>query len=165
VKSIDQLTELMQFFISRKGRLQAFRFSDPFDYKSCALNEIPRSTDQIIGQGDGSQTIFQLTKTYQDETINSIRPITKPIRPITKPILDSVLIAVNGELLSPSEFSVDALSGRVTFISAPEAGTIISAGFEFDCVVRFDTDQLDMTLEDFGAGQLRSLPLVELPYA
>jgi uncharacterized protein (TIGR02217 family) len=53
----------------------------------------------------------------------------------------------------------------VTFISAPEAGTIISAGFEFDCVVRFDTDQLDMTLEDFGAGQLRSLPLVELPYA
>lgn len=158
IKSVEQLTELMQFFISRKGRLYAFRFRDPFDYKSCSVDESPNATDQTIGQGDGVQTIFQLIKTYHDGSNSLTRPISKPAQ-------NSVVIALNGALVALSEYSVDGLTGEITFTSPPDASVVISAGFEFDCVVRFDTDQLDMTLEDFGAGQLRSLPLVELPYA
>lgn len=158
VKSVEQLTELMQFFLTRKGRLHSFRFLDPFDNTSSLTSDPPTATDQIIGQGDGMRTEFQLTKSYADDAHNVNRPITKPEA-------DTVKIALNGQEISLTEFTVDSLTGVVTFTTPPESGTLISAGYKFDCVVRFDTDFLDMTLEDFGAGQLRSLSLVELPYA
>lgn len=154
VKSRAQLSELIQFFISRKGKLYSFRFSDPFDNDSCSIERTPSNLDQTLGQGDGETTVFQLIKNYDGL-----------IRPITKPLENSVLVAVNGQAVLPSDFTIDLLTGIVTFAEPPDPGATITAGFSFDTVVRFDTDFLDMTLEDFGTGQMRSLPLVELPYA
>ena len=51
---------------------------------------------------------------------------------------------------------------RQTFNVPPVSGAIISAGFEFDVQVRFDTDQLDLALEAFGAGQAANIPLIEV---
>lgn len=154
VKSREQLSEIIEFFISRKGRLHSFRFSDPFDNRSCSIERTPSSLDQVLGQGDGETSEFQLIKRYDDL-----------IRPITKPLENSVFIAVDGVAVLPSEISTNLLTGQVILSTPPEPGTTITAGFLFDTVVRFDTDNLDMMLEDFGAGQMRSLPLVELPYA
>lgn len=154
VKSKTQLTEIMRFFHARKGRLHSFRFSDPFDNRSCSIDRTPSELDQLLGQGDGETTEFQLIKDYDGL-----------IRPVTKPLENSVLIALDGQSVSPSNFTIDDLTGIVTFLAPPSLGATITAGFLFDTVVRFDTDFLDMTLEDFGAGQLRRLPMVELPYA
>ncbi len=158
IKSIEQLSELKQFFIERKGRLYSFRFLDPFDNRSCGVLQTPHATDQYIAIGDGQQTTFQLSKSYSADDTDVSRPITKPHD-------NSVLIAINSIVLNATNFTVDSLTGQVTLAAPPASGDIITAGFMFDTVVRFDTDFLDMTLEDFGAGQLRSLPLVELPYA
>ena len=49
-----------------------------------------------------------------------------------------------------------------TFASAPAPGTAITAGFEFDVPVRFDTDSLSINLANFAAGEVPSLPLVEV---
>ena len=38
----------------------------------------------------------------------------------------------------------------------------ITAGFAFDVPVRFDTDHLVLSLSAFEAGQLPSVPLVEV---
>jgi uncharacterized protein (TIGR02217 family) len=38
----------------------------------------------------------------------------------------------------------------------------VSAGFEFDVPVRFDTDFLDINLSAFRAGDIPSIPLVEI---
>ena len=154
IKSTKQLSEIMQFFISRKGRLHSFRFSDPFDNTSCSIERTPSNLDQPLGFGDGETTEFQLVKLYGEQ-----------IRPITKPLEDSVLLAANGQAIEASEFRVSALTGIVIFAAPPTSGTVLTAGFSFDTVVRFDTDFLDMILEDFGAGQLQNLPMVELPYA
>ncbi len=154
VKSKQQLFELMQFFISRKGRLHSFRFSDPFDNRSCSIERTPSNLDQTLGQGDGETTKFQLVKDYDGLA-----------RPITKPLENSVMIGVDGQSVSPPDVAIDYLTGIITFVSPPTPGAVLTAGFSFDTVVRFDTDFLDMTLEDFGAGQMRSLPMVELPYA
>lgn len=156
IKTSQQISELNEFFISRKGRLHSFRFKDPFDCLSCDLNKSPSALDQIIGYGDGVERSFQLIKTYDDQ--NSPRLIKKPQE-------GSVLIAIDGAEVGQPEFFVDLMAGVVTFTTAPALGAEITAGYIFDIVVRFDTDSLDMTLEDYGAGVLQSIPLVEVLHA
>ena len=42
------------------------------------------------------------------------------------------------------------------------AADAITAGFEFDVPVRFDTDHLDINLTSFAAGEIPAIPLVEV---
>ena len=50
----------------------------------------------------------------------------------------------------------------VTFAAAPAASVAITAGFEFDVPVRFDTDMLDVTLDFERLGSITSIPLIEV---
>jgi uncharacterized protein (TIGR02217 family) len=54
-------------------------------------------------------------------------------------VAGTVRIALDGVELA-SGWSVDATTGIVTFAAAPGAGVAITAGFEFDVPVRFDSD-------------------------
>jgi uncharacterized protein (TIGR02217 family) len=155
IRSQQDLIALQSFFMARKGRLHSFRFRDPFDHLSCAHAEEISPSDQSLGLGDGQTVSFQLLKTYEGNNVP---------RPITKPDAPSVVMAVNGVEVSSSDFTVDDGTGLVTFNTAPLSGATITAGFAFDCVVRFDTDALDISLEDFGAGVISAIPLVELLY-
>lgn len=145
---LDALQELVDFFEARGGRLCGFRFRDALDDRSCAVGGMPSATDQRIGTGDGVATRFQLVKAYNDHQ-----------RRILKPVTGSVLVAVDGVA---AEFSVDETTGEVTLDAAPASGAVVTAGYRFDCPVRFDTDRLDVTLEGFGAGKALRVPLVEL---
>jgi uncharacterized protein (TIGR02217 family) len=58
--------------------------------------------------------------------------------------------------------AVDATTGIVTFGAAPSAGVAITAGFEFDVPVRFDSDALDVTLDLERLGSITSIPLLEI---
>jgi len=159
VKSVDELYDLIEFFEARFGQLHSFRFRDPLDYKSCKPDEDISPTDEIIGTGDGVTENFRLIKTYSDAA-----GIYK--RRITKPVLETVKIALNGTEIPASEFSVDELKGVVIFTAPPPPEASITAGFEFDVPVRFDTEHLDVSLEAFGAGQAINIPLIEvLDYA
>jgi hypothetical protein len=44
----------------------------------------------------------------------------------------------------------------------PPEGVAITAGFEFDVPVRFDTDVLDVTLDIERLGSITSIPLLEI---
>ena len=46
--------------------------------------------------------------------------------------------------------------------AAPGAGVLVTAGFEFDVPVRFDTDRLDVTWDLDRLGSIASIPLVEV---
>ena len=61
-----------------------------------------------------------------------------------------------------SGYTVDHATGLVTFSAPPVSGTTISAGFEFDVPVRFDTDMLDVTLDIERLGSITSIPLIEV---
>jgi len=50
----------------------------------------------------------------------------------------------------------------VTFATAPLSGRVISADFAFDVPVRFDTDRLSATLEDYGVHSWMDIPLIEV---
>lgn len=149
VRSLDDAATLTAFFEGRRGRLYGFRFRDFTDFKSCAPSGVVAPTDQPLGVGDGEAVAFALTRTYADLA-----------RPIAKPVAGTVRVAVDGE--ETAAFTVDVTTGVVTFDAPPGAGAILTAGFEFDVPVRFDTDRIDVTLESFEAGRIVAVPLIEL---
>jgi len=154
VKTLDDLHSVIAFFEARMARLYGFRLKDFSDYKSCSPGADVTPLDQTIGTGDGSTTTFQLSKTYTSGSASWQRIIKKPVAA-------TIRVALNGtEQLSG--FSVDTTTGIVTFTSAPGAGVSVTAGFEFDTPVRFDTDQLSINLADFAAGEIPSVPIVEI---
>jgi uncharacterized protein (TIGR02217 family) len=152
VRTLDDLYAVLEFFEARAGRLYGFRFKDFSDFRSAAPGAALTPLDQDIGSGDGATTIFALSKTY-------ISGAGRWTRAIPKPVAGTVRVALAGTEIT-SGFSCDG--GLVSFDIAPGAGVAITAGFEFDCPVRFDTDALSINLASFQAGELASIPLIEV---
>jgi uncharacterized protein (TIGR02217 family) len=158
IRSLADLYDVIAFFEARRGSLHGFRFRDPFDMKSGRPDVTPDLTDQAIGTGDGVMRLFQLQKAYGEGDDAYFRPVTKPVA-------GTVRIAVGGvEREEGADFTVDTLTGMVTFAEGqtPGAGQIVTAGFEFDVPVRFDTEQLSVSLAAFKAGQIPTIPLIEI---
>jgi uncharacterized protein (TIGR02217 family) len=158
VKSLDDLYAVIAFFEERRGRLHSFRWRDPTDWKSCAPEGTSSALDQAIGTGDGATSTFQLKKTYG----SAFNPW---VREIAKPVAGTVLIAVAGVVQTPTtDFTVDPTTGLVTFELGhiPAVDAAITAGFEFDVPVRFDTDRLEINVQGFRHGAIPSIPIVEI---
>lgn len=154
IRRADHLAAVVAFFEARNGRLHGFRFKDWGDHKSCLPSGTPAPTDQMIGTGDGTTTAFQLVKRYASGSQSWVRNIAKPVA-------GSVIVALNGAPQA-SGWSVDATTGVITFTTAPGSGVAVTAGFEFDVPVRFDTDVLDVTLDLERLGSITSIPLLEI---
>ena len=154
VRRADDLAAVVAFFEARNGRLHGFRFKDWSDYRSGPPSQTPSPLDQPIGVGDGAATAFQLSKRYTSGAQAWMRTIAKPVAGTVRVALDGA------EQLSG--WSVDVATGVVSFASAPGPGVAVTAGFEFDVPVRFDSDALDVTLDVERLGSITSIPLVEI---
>ncbi|WP_201830338.1 DUF2460 domain-containing protein [Microvirga zambiensis] len=156
IRTLDALHGVIAFFEERRGRLYGFRFRDRTDWRSGPPSREPTPLDQRIGTGNGVERNFLLVKSYG----SSFAPYS---RPIAKPVGGTVRVAVNGvEQAVGTQFNCDPATGLVTFVVAPPAGNIITAGFAFDVPVRFDTDELDIDLSTFEAGGIPQIPLIEI---
>lgn len=156
VKSLTDMQAVLGFFQERRGRFHSFRWRDPFDHSSASVDAEILPTNSQIGVGDGSETQVQLSKTYG----SSFDP---DVRAISKPVADTVRVAVAGsELTEGADFSVDFATGLITLSSAPAVDAVITAGFGFDVEVRFDSDELDMVLASFEAGEVPHVPVIEV---
>lgn len=154
VKSLAALAGVVAFFEERRGRLYGFRWRDRLDHSSAAPDAEVTATDQRLGVGDGARTEFQLLKTYG--------AVHAPYeRPIQKPLAGSVQVAVAGIAVGTG-VTVDLATGIVSFAAPPPSGAAVTAGFLFDVPVRFDTDRLDIDLSAFAAGEIPSIPVVEI---
>jgi uncharacterized protein (TIGR02217 family) len=156
VRSVGDLYAVLAFFEARAGQFHGFRFRDPVDHKSGAPAAAVAAGDQVIGTGNGSTATFQLVKRYADAGGEAVRVIEKPVA-------GSVLVSAAGSLVPAADYTVNHVTGVVTFKPGkiPASGTI-RAGFEFDVPVRFDTDRIDIDLAQFDAGRIPSIPLVEI---
>jgi len=153
LRSLDDVAVLVAFFEARMGRLHGFRWKDWADYKSCPPSAAIRATDQQIGTGDGVQRSFPLTKRYASAGSSYLRPIRKPVA-------GSLRVAMDGREVTAWE--ADPAQGVVTFTAPPAVGVSITAGYEFDVPVRFDTDQIRTSVATFQAGEVPDVPVVEL---
>lgn len=155
LRSLDDMAALTAFFEARRGRLYGFRFRDFADCKSCAPGAAVGPLDQTLGEGDGMRTVFQLVKRYGDDDGALERRIAKPVE-------GTVRLAVDGVELTGPDVAFDPATGIVTLDAAPEAGAVVTAGFQFDTPVRFDADRIEVTLESFDAGRMAAVPLIEV---
>lgn len=153
LRSLDDVAVLVAFFEARHGRLHGFRWKDWSDYKSCPPSATVSATDQQIGTGDGETRRFPLVKSYA--SAGSVY-----LRPIAKPVAGTLRVAVEGREIAAWE--VDPATGAVTFAAPPALGTRLTAGFEFDVPVRFDTDLIRTSVATFQAGEVPDVPVVEL---
>jgi uncharacterized protein (TIGR02217 family) len=158
VRTLDDLHAVLAFFEERRGRLHAFRWRDHADWKSCPPESTPTALDQVIGTGDGSLAEFQLVKRYGA----AHAPYDRPIK---KPVAGTVLVAVDASPQTPGvDFDVDSTTGLVTFRPGriPTPGAVVTAGFEFDVPVRFDTDKLEISVSGFRHGVIPAIPIIEV---
>lgn len=153
VKTPAQLATLIAFFRGRQGRANGFRFRDWSDYSAIG---------QPIATGDGTTRIFQLIKTYTSGAVTVTRTINKPVQSGNQvtTVLAMYLNAVHKT--EGTDFTVDYTTGLVTFASAPLNTVAITADFEFDVPVRFDTDQLNSSIDYYKEFSWPSIPLIEV---
>ena len=158
VHSLADLQEVTAFFEARLGRLHGFRWRDTVDFSSATPDAQITPTDQALGLGDGVQTDFQLAKTYASGPSSYQRTITKPVA-------GSVRVSVNAvEQTQAVDFVMEETTGLVTFLSGhePALDAPVTAGFEFDVPVRFDSDFLEINLTAFDAGDIPAIPIIEI---
>jgi uncharacterized protein (TIGR02217 family) len=142
--------QLQTFYNARMGRLYGFRYRDPFLNSSAPGRGGRSAIDQELGTGDGDRTSFQLRISSDGSG-----------RRVLKPDPGSILLALDGELQT-SGWAADETTGWIEFDVPPPLGAIVTAGFDYDWPVRFDTDRLDVTFDQIGAGRVVHLPLIEL---
>lgn len=156
LRSLDDVAALIAFFEARRGQLYGFRWKDWADFKSCKPSGRVEALDQVIGTGDGAARDFTLAKTY-DPLGMAFR------RPILKPVAGTVQVAVAGDAkVETVDYTLDLATGRLSFIEPPDVGAVVTAGFEFDVPVRFDTDRIAVSVASFQAGEVPSVPVVEV---
>lgn len=157
VKSFDDLHAVTAFFEARRGSLHAFRFRDPFDSKSGPASAAPLPTDQPLGTGDGVNRRFLLVKRYGSGAQSYDRPVQMPV-------VTTITVAVNGVSVDVTNYQFDFVTGEIVFDFglAPASGAAVTAGYEFDVPVRFDMEQLSISLAAFTAGHIPSIPLIEV---
>jgi uncharacterized protein (TIGR02217 family) len=155
IRRADDLAAVIAFFEARNGRLHGFRWKDWGDFKSGLPSAPITAIHQALGTGDGSMKTFQLAKRHPSGAQSWTRTIVKPVA-------GTVRVALAGLEPPGSSWSVSGSTGVVTFDTAPAAGVLVTAGFEFDVPVRFDTDRLDVTWDLDRLGSIASIPLVEV---
>ena len=126
---LEEFSYLKQFHLDRLGSFQGFRFKDWVDYQGF---------DEYIATGDGVQTQFQLRKAYYAGDAVTYRPILKPVP-------ETVILYVDGAPLLNTNWLVDHQTGVVTGTLA--MGARLTADFEFDVPVWFESDSIDFRLE------------------
>jgi uncharacterized protein (TIGR02217 family) len=145
VRSEDDVRALVDFYRARRGPAIAFRFRDPIDWQSAAGGE-------AIGTGDAVRSEFALVKRYGagDEA---------PLRRITRPVAGSVTVRVGGAVASGWTLVPD---GVISFAVPPPTGAEVRAEFLFDVPVRFAEDRIEVSRATYLAGEIASVPLVEV---
>ncbi len=156
MRSLDDIETMISFFEARQGQMFGFRWKDWSDYKSGSATADVDHGDQVIARGDGECTEFQLVKTYSSGGVSYVRPITKPV-------LGTVRLGLDQDAMREGvDYEVDLARGVVTFVAPPPEQVEITAGFEFDVPVRFDTNKIQTSVASFQAGDVPNVPVVEV---
>ncbi len=156
LRSLDDLAALIGFFEARRGPLYGFRWKDWTDYKSGLPSQPVSELDTEIGLGDGVTTVFQLQKVYLSGPASYARPIAKPVDGTVKVAVAGLLKAEGRSSPMTPRPGLSPLSRRPMWM--PQ----VTAGFEFDVPVRFDTDRISVSVASFQAGEVPDVPVLEV---
>ncbi len=153
IKTQAEFNVIKAFFVNRFGKGFGFRFKDWSDFIATAEN---------IGTGDAATRTFQLRKTYDDGTFQTVREIIKPRNDtdvegdhLAKMFFDAVE-------QSTATWGLQTNTGLVTFGGPPAAGVAVTWTGEFDVPARFETDLMDSRFEDYNVLSWEGIVVREL---
>lgn len=156
LKTQEQVEVLIAFFYARRGRAYGFRMKDWADYRLPRWRYTPGDIVALptLFTTDGTTRTFQLTKVYADAAGSFTRLIQKPV-PGTLQLYNNAV--------ATTAYSVDTTTGIVSLNSAiySTTGRHITGYCEFDCPVRFDTDEMKLNTQTTENFQWNPVPLVE----
>jgi uncharacterized protein (TIGR02217 family) len=158
--------DLKKHWLITRGPYYSFPWQDPLDKASCDLlcaNELEADviarisrSDQFVALGDGFTDSFQLVKTYSRDSEDYSRDIHLPV-------LSTVLVAIDGVLVDPANYTVSRPGGIITFDTPPADNATITAGFLFDVEVRFESDDaFESLVRTWQVGGFADLTLIEV---
>lgn len=149
-----QAKALREFALARRGSLHSFKVRDFSDYTSNDDGTTaPTNLDQEIGTGDGTETTFQLVKTYD------LGGVGEYVRTITLPEAATVVVAIDG--VDNANWTLSG-TGEIVFNSAPSNGAVITAGFRFYIAARFALDFDRWARMQADAYEVWSFPQLDL---
>lgn len=141
----SNIQDVIDFFYARMGQLHGFRFKDWSDYTITG--------PQLIGTGDGSETDFQIIKKYTSGA-------TTYNRTITKIVTGTLNVYVNDVLIAGANYT--EANGLIVFNVAPTNTHTVKVECEFDVPVRFNQDDLSLTVIRDGVFSVENLEIIEL---
>lgn len=151
---VGDFRAIYAMYVAHRGSLYPWRFRCHYD---CTAE------DESFGTGDGSETEFQLSVTYDPGFILLGTPGSLVyVRDITL-VVGTPSISVDGTPLvgSPAPFTVSS-SGLVTFTSPPANDKDLTWSGTFDVPVRFDTDTLPVVMNAGDLAGIRAIPIKEV---
>jgi len=131
--------DVLAIFYNARGNALGFLFKDWSDY---------RAKDQMLGIVEGEPTQFQLQKVYSIGAFSYARKITRPK-------YGTVVIKLAGVV----QTGIDVNLNTGIIIGATSDMT---ASFEFNVPVRFDTDAMEIDVERDGLVNCPTIDLVEI---
>lgn len=154
------LETLTTYYHAAGGRANSFNFTDPTDYKSCALAASPANSDQSLLTAAGGETTVQVIKEYTAGAVTRQRKITRPK-------LGTLVVAIDTiSKTSGADYTVDYSTGVITLTTGLTTGAEVTAGYEFYTPCRFNADDLDFAIQtancDSGLIGSLSAELVEI---
>jgi uncharacterized protein (TIGR02217 family) len=149
IQDKSDMDTLVSFFYAVKGKATGFLFKDWSDYQL---------TNQTIGTGNGTNTSYQITKTYTFDATSHVRKIKKPKTGTVSGV------RVNGVIKTLAvDYTVDHTNGVITFTVPPPTGhAVVVDVAEFYVPARFDTDEMPISLDAYLVESWSSIPVVEL---
>lgn len=142
------IEEIAEVYYAQRGMTYGFMLKDWFDFEL---------ENELIGEGDGAEQDFQITKKYVSYTPAG-SPVREYVRLITLPRTSGLVVTING---TPTVAYTLLPDGIITFTAAPANDALIRVTGEFDVPVRFDSE-LESSMLNTGVGSYGSIKLIEL---
>lgn len=158
VRKPAEMDALVRFFRERRGKANGFRFKDFTDYKLTDEQVCQNSVD-LTFVGDASTTVFFVGQTYDQDAVNTEFRRTNKL--VTSPA-DVPEVIYLDSVSQGAGFTMDRNNGTITFDVAPGAGVVVAYEGEFDVPVRFETDKMNISLDDFNAQSWSGIPIKEI---
>jgi uncharacterized protein (TIGR02217 family) len=144
---------VVALFRAHFANLYPFPFKDWGDYQL---------DDDWIGNGDGTTTAFQIVKVYDpSEILLGTQGALIYMREIYLP-RPGLVVKVNGVTQTLTTHYTVSATGLITFVTAPASGHAVTVTGEFDVPVRFNTNRLDLTINENSIAEIGSLPIREV---
>lgn len=154
IRDKADMDTIIDFFYAVRGKATGFRYKDWADYQL---------TQELIATGNGTLDDFQIIKKYTVGATDYTRTIRKIVTPAAGPPVIPFQVYVNDVLKTPTtDYTVNYNTGIISFTTPPPNGHTIKVTCEFDVPVRFDTDEMMITLEAFELETWDGIPLIEI---